>query len=261
MITNDQIQELSKKIGIDQETILREYLQILFLKNIYTEKESGKIFFKGGTAIHLLLGASRFSMDLDFTSLIFSSSLDGLMNRIIKRMNLEAGEIVLKSSKKKINHSYSKILSYYTEARKYPLNISIDFSLREKPVKKIKKTILKTDYPIGGLPIVTHLDWQEILAEKIRAILVREKGRDLYDLYYLILKNIQVDWEIVEEKLKIYPKLKKKFNIGALFSRIEKFENRELKKDLAQFLPESERGALLPILKDELIKELEKWKK
>ena len=64
MITKEQIKELSKSKRINQDTILREYLQILFLKILYGEKLSQKIYFKGGTAIHLLLGSSRFSMDL-----------------------------------------------------------------------------------------------------------------------------------------------------------------------------------------------------
>ena len=175
-------------------------------------------------------------------------------------MNLEIPDIKLKSSRKRINHSFSKILSYYPEGRKQPLNIALDFSLREKPVKKIQIAVLKTDFPISGLPVISHLHWQEILAEKIRAILIRGKGRDLYDIYYLIMKDITIDWEMVKEKMKIYPEVDIDTNMNTLISRIEKFENKYLKKDLAQFLTESERNSLLPILKDELIRELEKYK-
>ena len=258
MITPEQIHDLSKRKRINQDTILREYLQLLFLKNLYSEKLSQKIYFKGGTAIHLLLGSSRFSMDLDFSSEIYSDSLGKLLEKIVDRMNLEIPDIKLKSSRKRINHSFSKILSYYPEGKKQPLNIALDFSLREKPVKKNQITVLKTDFPISGLPIILHLHWQEILAEKIRAILIRGKGRDLYDIYYLIMKNFAIDWEMVKEKMKIYPQVNIDKNVDVLIRKIEKFENKELKRDLGQFLPESERNSLLPILKDEIIKELEK---
>ncbi len=261
MITKEQIKELSKRKRINQDTIQREYLQILFLKILYTDKLSQKIYFKGGTAIHLLLGSSRFSMDLDFSSEIYSDSLGKLLEKIVDRMILEIPDVKLKSSKKRINHSFSKILSYYPKEKKYPLNIAIDFSLREKPMKKIQITVLKTDFPISGLPVISHLHWQEILAEKIRAILIRGQGRDLYDIYYLVMKNIAVDWEMVKEKMKIYPQVNIDKNVDALIRKIEKFENKELKKDLTQFLPESERRTLLPILKDGLIKELRKLKK
>ena len=258
MITPEQIQDLSKRKRINQDTILREYLQLLFLQNLYSEKLSQKIYFKGGTAIHLLLGSSRFSMDLDFTSEISTTCLGKLIKKIVDRMNLEIPDIKLKSSRKRINHSFSKILSYYPEGKKQPLNIALDFSLREKPVKKNQITVLKTDFPISGLPVISHLHWQEILAEKIRAILIRGKGRDLYDIYYLVMKNIAVDWEMVKEKMKIYPQVNIDKNVDALIRKIEKFEDKELTNDLAQFLLDSERNSLLPILKDELIKELEK---
>ncbi len=262
MITPEQIQDLSKKKRINQDTILREYLQLLFLQNLYSEKLSQKIYFRGGTAIHLLLGSSRFSMDLDFTSEISTTCLEKLIKKIVDRMNLEIPDIRLKSSRKRINHSFSKILSYYPKEKKYPVNIAIDFSLREKPVKKTQITVLKTDFPISGLPVISHLHWQEILAEKIRAILIRGKGRDLYDIYYLVMKNIRqlADWDVVKEKMKIYPEVDIDTNMNTLISRIEKLGNKELKNDLAQFLPDSERNSLLPILKDELIKELEKYK-
>lgn len=260
MITPEQIQDLSKRKRINQDTILREYLQLLFLKILYIDKLSQKIYFKGGTAIHLLFAGSRYSMDLDFTTEISTTCLGKLIKKIVDRTNLEIPDIKLKSSKKRINHSFSKILSYYPKEKKYPLNIAIDFSLKEKPMKKIQITVLKTDFPISGLPVILHLHWQEILAEKIRAILIRGKGRDLYDIYYLVMKNFAVDWEMVKEKMKVYPQVNIDKNFDVLIRRIEKFENKELKRDLGQFLPESERNSLLPILKDELIKELEKYK-
>jgi len=42
--------QLSRELKIDLFTIYREYLQILFLKYFYGQKESQKIYLKGGTA-------------------------------------------------------------------------------------------------------------------------------------------------------------------------------------------------------------------
>ena len=39
MITKKQIEDLSKHFQIDEFTIMREYLQILFLTYLYGEKE------------------------------------------------------------------------------------------------------------------------------------------------------------------------------------------------------------------------------
>ena len=256
MISKEQIQKLSRKKQIDQDTILREYFQLVFLKELYKEKGSQKIYFKGGTAIHLLFGAPRFSMDLDFTTELSSSCIRGLLEKIVKRVNLESPDVKLKPSKKKINHSFSKILSYHPKERRYPLNIALDFSLREKPVKEVQKAVLKTEFPISGASVILHLDWQEILAEKVRTVLIRGKGRDLYDLYYLMSKNIPINWELVEKKMQLYPKAKRGANFKILIEKIKQFKESSLVQDLAQFLPEVERKNFLPKLKEELIKEL-----
>ncbi|PIX73758.1 hypothetical protein COZ39_01980, partial [Candidatus Roizmanbacteria bacterium CG_4_10_14_3_um_filter_33_21] len=67
MITRDKLFELSRKYKINESTILREYIQLYFLSRFYSYKESKNIFFKGGTAIHLIYHSSRFSEDMDFT--------------------------------------------------------------------------------------------------------------------------------------------------------------------------------------------------
>ncbi|MEO0076843.1 MAG: nucleotidyl transferase AbiEii/AbiGii toxin family protein [candidate division WOR-3 bacterium] len=254
MITQEQIQELADKKKIDTATILREYLQLLFLKEFYNQKESQKVYFKGGTAIHLLFNSTRFSMDLDFTSELPTTKLKAIMYRVLKPMTLETANISFKPSRKKINHSYSLIMSYLPENQRVPLNISLDFSLREKPIKKPITAVLKTDFPITGLPIVLHLDWEEILVEKIRAIFVRGKGRDLYDLYFLLYKNITIDWQMVAKKMAIYPNWKNKPHKEILIQIIRNFNDNKLQMDLRQFLPKPEREKLIPILKKELLK-------
>ena len=47
MITKDQIKNLSKTFQIDEFSIFREYLQLVFLSYLYQEKYANKIFFKG----------------------------------------------------------------------------------------------------------------------------------------------------------------------------------------------------------------------
>ena len=47
---------------------------------------------------------------------------------------------------------------------------------------------------------------KEVFSEKIRALLTRKKSRDLYDIYFLIKRNIALDLNLVEEKMKFYNK-------------------------------------------------------
>ena len=52
--------------------------------------------------------------------------------------------------------------------------------------------------------VIKVMDKNEIVAEKVRAILTREKVRDLYDLSKLIENNVEFDRDLIDRKLKYY---------------------------------------------------------
>ena len=70
----------------------------------------------------------------------------------------------------------------------------------------------------------------EVGAEKIRAILTREKARDVYDLQYLITKRkIRFEEDLVNSKLEYY---KMKFSPSLFLKSVsdhQSYYNRELK--------------------------------
>ncbi len=250
MISKDQIKEFSKRFAIDEYTIIREYIQIVFLSILYRAKESSKVYFKGGTAIRLLLKSSRFSEDLDFTSKLIAKELDSLVSDTTKEMSMIIPHIVLKRTDEN-KFAYTGILGYKPEGAKHPLNIHLDFSLREKP-ETSQESVLETDFPVAPLPIIRHMDLPEILAEKIRAFICRSKGRDVYDLWFMLSKGIELDWKMINRKLKLY-------HINAsledTLERINEFDEKQLKNDLGKFLPTHERGLALK-LKNMTIKQL-----
>ena len=236
MISEQEISNLANKYKIDRFTILREYLQIVFLRELYYYPESQNIYFKGGTSIHLFLGSFRFSEDLDFTSTIQIRHLLGLLTKIEKNMQLDIAGIKLNKVNQK-NNSLTARLNYYVKEINFPITIKLEFSLREKPLTK-KITILETDYPVVPYPLVVHLFWEEILAEKIRALLTRAKGRDLFDLWFLLSKNVKIDEGMVNKKMKFY---NKKFSYDKLIKKIERFDEKEISVDLNRFLPTTHR--------------------
>ena len=48
MLTSNQIKEFSKSLKINESVVVREYIQTLFLKELYDEKYSQNIFLKVG---------------------------------------------------------------------------------------------------------------------------------------------------------------------------------------------------------------------
>jgi predicted nucleotidyltransferase component of viral defense system len=91
MITPEQVAALAKKSKINETVIFREYLQLVFLQKLYQKTPSQKIFFKGGTAIHLIYHAPRFSEDLDFSVMSPMSEFSAYITAVLKRMENEEG--------------------------------------------------------------------------------------------------------------------------------------------------------------------------
>ncbi|MBS3159926.1 nucleotidyl transferase AbiEii/AbiGii toxin family protein [Candidatus Woesearchaeota archaeon] len=58
---------------------------------------------------------------------------------------------------------------------------------------------LFSDVPLFILII---LDEKEIFAEKIRALVSRSEARDLYDVWILLNKKVEIDKKLILEKLK-----------------------------------------------------------
>lgn len=54
---------------------------------------------------------------------------------------------------------------------------------------------------------------RQILDEKVRALITRNQARDLFDLFYLFSKNIEIDFYLINKKLAYYNKFfnKKEF--------------------------------------------------
>ena len=253
MITKEQISYLSKKEKINETTIFREYLQILFLSQLYLKKQSRNIFFKGGTALHLIYNAPRFSEDLDFTVELeekeFLNFIKDLLDELSKKEMIEFKEKKTLTGKKFLLKAVPSVLPYETF-------VNLDFSFREKVISP-QKSIIETDYPVLFTSYIWHLSKDEIFAEKIRALLTRVKGRDFYDLWYLLTQGAKLDKNLVKKKLKYYGL--KDIKKGEILKKIEKFSKKEFILDVRPFVSLEQRDKLsdfFDYIKDYLRKNL-----
>jgi len=252
MITEEQVDTLAKKFKINGSVIFREYLQLVFLQKLYQRSPSQDIFFKGGTAIHLVYQAPRFSEDLDFSVTLSMSEFNTYIKSVLKRMEDEEG--VACREKKSITGKQFLVVA--ENILPYKTYIALDFSFREKLFSN-ERSIIQTDYPVLFTSYVTHLSREEILAEKIRAIMTRRKGRDLYDLWYLLSKGAQLHQDLVRKKLTYY-------NVPdvtntAIVKRIASFPKKDFVLDLRPFVPSNEREQLsgfFDLLQEQIRKEL-----
>lgn len=234
MITKDQIKNLSETFQIDEFSIFREYLQLVFLSYLYQEKDANKIFFKGGTALRLLYGSPRFSEDLDFSTNYSDLKITKLLKEIENKINRELPGLIIKSLYKGKEGIRFRII-YSQDDFKYPLSIRLDFH-RQKFIPNTQISTLTTQFPLMIFPQISHLSEEGILIEKIETLDARKKGRDVFDIWFLLSKGIHSE--------------KSKDNI---LKNLESFSQASLEKDLGKFLPRGQKQ-IISVLKDETIK-------
>jgi predicted nucleotidyltransferase component of viral defense system len=219
MLTRDELLEISRATGLKPFQQEKHYVQTIALRLIYSEVGT-ELVFKGGTALWFFHGLNRFSNDLDFT-LAGRIDLDRLMEHV--RKGFEVLNFPTQARKAK-DDGISFSFRIWVEGPLFTREIErcfvgFEISKREKVLKEPKAVEFDPPYP-DVLPFtVWVMDLEEICAEKIRSILTRNYARDLYDLWFLLKKQVNVRRELVDEKLKYY---EKEFDEGELRRLIER---------------------------------------
>lgn len=249
MIDPVTLKELSIKKQIDQTSVLREILQIAWLNQFYRLPAGRRVWFKGGTCLKLLYDSNRFSEDLDFNANLTPKQIAAAVNVATGKLQMDFPNLSVKPLKSIAGVVHKLYLP--TEFSYQPLTVRLDFSLREKALLP-EKQVISTDLPVLSVALINHLNPREILAEKYRAILKRKKGRDIYDLWFLLNRKIPFDQKLIRKKLRLY---QEKYQPEKLIKKIADFEEQILIKDINQFLPKTDRQ-ILSKLKSLLLQKL-----
>lgn len=237
MISTEQLKEFAKKYKINEAIVAREFVQVTFLKELYEQRLSKDVFFKGGTAIRLIYGGKRFSEDLDFTvntnEEVFIEKLNDLFRQL-------SNKYLFKFKEKDTLAGRTFLLTAEVPNLKAPSYVKLDFSMRENVLNPVQ-ALLKTEYPIIIQSFINCLGKDEIFAEKIRAVIKREKQRDLYDLWVLYELGTVPNLDLISRKMAFYGE---KFDKDALLSGLQKFDKKKFILDLKPFVSINERGKL-----------------
>lgn len=234
MINKDEILEYAKLYKYKPYQIEKEYFQHLLLFLIYSN--TSNLVFKGGTAIKKAYGLPRFSEDLDFTQ-ISEIDLDALFGDVSKTLKERFGvenEVKKIGSFKERGSGYRfKIVGPLVTSEKHieACYIYVNVSIREIPKTR---DIIKIDPVYPDLPdySIIVMSKEEIVTEKIRAILVRDKPRDVFDLWYLLKSDSKINLDWIKEKLSYY---KIDFSKGRFFEELGKFR-KNWEKDLGPLI-------------------------
>jgi uncharacterized protein len=231
MVTKEDLVKIAREKKLPLGIIEKDFVLTHVLKKIYESSLKNKLVFKGGTALHKLYLHKRISMDLDFTELeeIKIEELKKIIQD--KEINSEIKEVNETPISVKIILSYNSLLEHKN-------SIILDISKREKPILELIEKKLESPYFEEFSTLTFQLE--ELVAEKIRALIQRNKPRDYLDIYYLLnQKDTQVFWDI-EKAMDLAKQKLQRVNDTFEIKRI--FDNLDLVKslweqDLREILP------------------------
>jgi len=201
MITREELNEVKEKKKTNLYYEEKEYLQYIFLNAI--SKYPDHFIFKGGTCLRICYGLERASEDLDFSTNLNIKEIKEIVKKCLK--DFELLNISYKITAEKEFEGNLRIEARF-EGPLFSGNpastntLKIDFNkqkVKNKAVRVVSK--LFSDVPLFTLVV---LEEREILAEKIRSLINRKQPRDMYDIWMIRNKGVELDKKLILEKLK-----------------------------------------------------------
>ena len=172
---------------VEQDLIISRALCELFNAPALT----GKIAFRGGTAIHKLLFEQplRYSEDIDLVQTCaepIGATVDAIRNAL---------SWLGKCNRAQAGHSMHLVFKFAPEiAPQAPLKLKVEVNTREHASLHGLKSYpfaVDNDWYQAEVEIVSFTP-EELLGTKLRALLQRRKNRDMFDLHYA-LEQLTID--------------------------------------------------------------------
>lgn len=198
MIRRIELQEHAAEWGLSEQVVEKDYILSWLLWGIATDPVLGeKWVFKGGTCLKkCYIETFRFSEDLDFTVLpdgpLYPEELASILPRMLARLSEASGidfSIRSPSFRRGLRDQTCQGRIYYRGPRGTPTPESAKLDL-DRSENVVRPPVLR---PIGHsysdrFPEADNVrcySFEELFAEKIRAMQERCRPRDLYDIIYL----------------------------------------------------------------------------
>ncbi len=165
---------------VEQDLVISRALICLY--NNQHIKES--LVFRGGTALNKLFlkPPARYSEDIDFVQRR-AEPIGTTIDAIRLSLNSWLGE-----PKRKLTERSAKLIYSYQTIEGSPVKLKIEINTSEHfqvlPLR-YEFLVVESEWFTGSSQIVTY-ELEELLATKLRALYQRRKGRDLFDIWYVL---------------------------------------------------------------------------
>jgi predicted nucleotidyltransferase component of viral defense system len=228
MLTRRQVERLAARDGVSLFVRERDYVQAAFLGRLCAS--TAGLVLKGGTCIRLVHGSPRYSEDLDFGSRLGAEDAWRAVEEAVRELGRLGIEAVLRDRRGSAT-GFGAAISYRgplfdgrdgTKGR-----VRVDVSLRGEGLED-ERVAVRTDYDDVRTFVAVCATPAHLLAEKVRALLVRGKARDLFDVWFLLGRGVTPDRALIDRKLCLYGRWYSPEEAAARVAGLEKDWERDL---------------------------------
>jgi len=217
--------EQMKGQSVFDKYLLKEYLQLMIMDYLSSTPFIQKITFIGGTNLRLVKGIDRFSEDLDFDCKELSEKeFIDMTDGIIQFLGRSGLRIELR------DRDNPKLTAYRSNLH-FP-ELLFDFGLSGHKEERFLIKIESQDQGVLYKPVIKDIKGcgfffpfpvpsdAVLCSMKIAAMLARAKGRDFYDLMFL-LSQTKPDYDFLQKRCGIASLQEFKKATGTLLATID----------------------------------------
>lgn len=187
--------------------MLREYLQHKILEIVYESSYGEKLCFLGGTCLRIVHGNRRFSEDLDFDNIgLEEGDFEVVAGTIEKALVREGYRTEMRTVMKGAWHCHIKFPGLLYEEglsgfREEKIRIQLDTEPQHFDFEP--ERVILNRFEVFTTLLTTPLSL--LMAQKLFAVVNRDrkKGRDFYDLVFLMGRKVKPDYKYLDQKLSI----------------------------------------------------------
>ena len=187
-----------------QKHMLKEYVELLALEWIARSPYAAKLVFIGGTNLRLIQGIDRFSEDLDFDRKgLTENEFWQMSDELVRYLQLQGLNAELRNRK-------NERLTAFRSNVHFPellFDLQLTGHREERFLMKIEAQDQEVDYP-REMAVVQRNGFSfpvpvpplsVLLSMKLCALLTRQKGRDFYDVLFL-MQRTEPDYAFLQRK-------------------------------------------------------------
>lgn len=202
MISREEIEALARINRVSPYFQEKHYLMSLVLSSIYSQV-SDELVFKGGTYLWFFHKLPRASEDLDFTA-VGDLDLERVAGVVVDDLEAYGIKVLRKDETGHVSFNTKLAMEGPRFDGVNRNHIRLKVSQRSDLTRQPRFVAFRSPYSEVPNFTLLGMDLVEVMAEKTRAMLRRNRARDMFDVHHLIGLGVEFDGDLVRSKLALY---------------------------------------------------------